>query len=351
MTQLVMYLFGERDPDVEVLLREARLQDLVLELLQVEEAMVPPDSRSVLEKAVHGGILVSDGLSYRAGENLTVVPASAERSLPALLRPALAPYVEIAREVAAELRTTYESTKTSRYFGWPDVSHTLLAGAFLDLAMGAEAYRPGVILRNPIPQTSVWAFPGVSAENGFGVQLVIGKDRLLFGQVWHRRCRRDGFRLGPKAVAELARVARSEAGDSTSKELLYLRHLKLVIRQEGEFRAQVPVFGPADTERLLPILSQGARWLVHDAIVPSMEVLAYHPWWRERIDQDAYRHAAVRLILEYGVDRVIEARILDPFPAGTELPVAWGRWLWEEACGPITLVRSHIASQWEKAST
>lgn len=349
MTQ-VLYLFGDGDPEMVLLLRDARVQDLVRQLSLEEHARVPSDPSPALVSAVRHRVLESDGRLYRAGEKLVVIPASAERSLPALLRPALAPYVEITREVVGELRGVYESTAASRRFGWPEVSHALVAGAFLDLAMGSEAYRPGVVLRHPLPQTSIWAFSGVSAENGFGVQLAVGRDRVLFAQLWHRRCPREGLRLSPEAVTELARVARGEAGGRISKELLYLRHLKLVAREEGELRAQVPVFTPADTERLLPILLEGARRLVHDVIIPGLDMLSYDTWWRERADQDAYRHAAVRLILEYGVDRVIAAKILAPFPVDGELPAAWGRWLWEEAEGPKTLVRSRVATEWEKTA-
>jgi hypothetical protein len=345
-----MYLFGDRDPEIDALLRDAGFQDLVRELFEGGEARIPEEVPPAFETAVRCGLLESDGTLYRAGGKLVVVPAAAERSLPSLLRPALAPYVEIAREVGAELREVYESLALVSRFKWPEVSHTLVAGTFLDLAMGSEAYRPGVVLRGPLPQTSVWAFPGVSAENGYGVQLSTGRGRLLFAQLWHRRSRREGLRLSPETVAELAKAARGEAAGGTSKELLYLRHLKLVAREDGGFRAQVPVFGPAETERLLPVLSEGARRLVHDVIVPALDMLVYDPYWRERADQDVYRHAAVRLILEYGIDRVIASRVLDPFPGREELPVAWGRWLWEEAEGPRTLVRSRVASQWEETA-
>jgi hypothetical protein len=53
---------------------------------------------------------------------------------------------------------------------------------------------------------------------------------------------------------------------------------------------------------------------------------------------DASRHAGVRLILEYGIDRVISAGLIDPFPEGAEIPLHLGRWLWREPAGGPELV-------------
>jgi hypothetical protein len=44
---------------------------------------------------------------------------------------------------------------------------------------------------------------------------------------------------------------------------------------------------------------------------------------------------AIRLILEYGIDRVISAGVCDPFPELPETPVEWGRWLWDDPEGDL----------------
>ena len=54
-------------------------------------------------------------------------------------------------------------------------------------------------------------------------------------------------------------------------------------------------------------------------------------------DPEAYRHAALRLILDLGIDRVISAGVCDPFPDLpnlSETPAAWGRWLWDDPTAP-----------------
>lgn len=345
MAELAIYLFGDNDPEIASLIRDRDFRGMVARLFAKPQAAIPPASPPAFEMAVHGGLLASDDGVYRAGPRLTLIPALAERELPDLLRPALAHYVEIAGDVAAELRVVHEETSAGARFGWAQVSHTLVAGLFLDLAMGIELFRSGRVLHRIVGETTVWAFEEVSAENAFGVQSnTAGEGRVLFAQLWHRRARRSGIRLNGGLVDRLAQVARGETVDRTSGELLYLRHVKLVRTRGSSLEVEVPVYLPGDAERLLKVLVPGARRLVEDAISPALSCLCDHPWWRERSRQDGYRHAAVRLILEYGIDRVIASRLLDPFPSG-EPPLEWGRWLWEEAEGLPTLIPRVAAGQ------
>jgi hypothetical protein len=346
LSELAVYLFGDNDPGIAALIRDPGFRGLIPPLFSNVEAAIPAVPPPSLEPAVRGRLLtVEDGV-YRAGPRLTAIPAGAERELPDLLRPALAHYVEIAGDVAAELRPIYEQTSAGQRFDWSQVSHTLIAGVFLDLAMGVELYRSGRVLHQLVGETTVWAFEGVSAENAFGVQLNTGGERrLAFVQLWHRRARLTRIQIRSALVDRLAQVARGEAVDRNSKELLYLRHVKLVRTAGSSLQVQVPVFGPHDTARLLPLLVQGARRLVEDAIVPSLDLLREQPWWKEKAGRDGHRHAAVRLILEYGIDRVIASKVLDPFPAGGDPPVEWGRWLWEEQEGPLTLIPQIVVGQ------
>jgi hypothetical protein len=117
--------------------------------------------------------------------------------------------------------------------------------------------------------------------------------------------------------------------------MLVLKHLQLVRTSAGAPRLQVPAFGASDAARLREPLEQGARRLVAGAIDPALALLKLHPWWRERVRSEAYRHVAIRLILEYGIDRVISADVCDPFPEPPEAPVEWGRWLWDDPAGDL----------------
>lgn len=342
---LVMYLYGERDPGIAALLREPSFQHLVGELFRTGEPALPREPPPWWDDALRLDLLAaggsgsagSAGSRYRAGRRLLLVPADAGRGVADLLRPALARYEEIAGATGAALRAAYGRTAAAERFSWPQVSHSVVAGLFLDLAMGREALRSGRISRRPTGDSVLWAFQGLSAENAYGVSAVPAGPAhpAFFAELWHRRARQTEPRLGPSLVEALSRIARGEPGGVHPRDLLVLRHLKLVRTAGGSLQLQVPAFGVADTARLSAPLKEGARQLVEGAIDPALELLEHHPWWRERLRSEAYRHVALRLILDAGIDRVIAAGICDPFPDGPDIPVEWGRWLWEGPAGDL----------------
>lgn len=352
MSTMALYLYGDRNLEIEALVRDDRFRRLVRELFAAGEAAVPSEPPTAWTQAVRHGLFTAEDGVYRAGPRLVAIPAAAEQDLPDLLRPTFAPYVEIAGDAAAELRAAFAQTAAGERFEWRQVEHAVVAGMFLDLAMGLEVYRSGEVLRPPMGDSVVWAFETVSAENAYGVQwtpAVAG--RAFFAELWHRKVKRAKSRLAAPVVEQLARVARGEAVDKSAKELLYLRHLKLVRTVDSALQVQVPCFGPTDAGRLLEPLTAWGRCLVADAIVPALETLLHHAWWRDRAQQDGYRHAAVRLVLEYGVDRVIGSRVLAPFPDTADLAAEWGRWLWQEPETPLTLVPSLAAREHPAAAS
>jgi len=340
---LVIYLFGDHNPRVAALLQERSFRHLVHDLFTTEEPDLPSQPPPVWEDATRLELLASDGERYRAGRRLVLIPATAERGLADLLRPALARYVDVTAAVGAELRAGYGQTAAAERFTWSQVGHSMLAGLFLDLATGREISRSGISCQTA-GDTVLWVFQGVSAENSFGVTAVPAgpPHRALFAELWHHRARRTEPRMSRSSlVAVLLRIARGERAAGSPEELLYLKHLKLVRTVGGSLQLQVPAFGAADAERLLVPLTEGARQLVAEAIVPALDILEdRHGWWRERIRHQAYRHAAVRLVLEYGIDHAISAGVCDPFLQAARLPVEWGRWLWEEPEGARTVIPS-----------
>lgn len=361
-----MYLFGDHDPEVAALLGKGEFGTLVEALFAADAAgglARPADLPSFWNDALRLELLASPAGDpggpgetgrYAAGRRLVLIPAAAERGAADRISAILAHYVEVAREVGDELRAVYPETAAAARFAWPQVSHTVIAGLFLDLAMGRQVQHSGQIPRHAAGETAVWAFEGISANNAFGVRAVMAEPprRALFGELWHHRTRRSEARLSPAMVEALARIAEGNGagavGGAGARELLYLKHLKLARTVEGALQLQFPAFGTADTERLLGPLTEGAGRLVEEAVLPALELLGRAPWWREAMQDAACRHAAVRLILEYGIDRTIAAGVCEPFPAAEELPVTWGRWLWEEplreeADTPRTLL-PHLAA-------
>jgi hypothetical protein len=340
-----MYAYGDQNPEIASLLRERSFQHLVGGLFRSEEATLPSEPPLLLQDAVRLDLLASSGTAYRAGRRLVLIPAAAEREVAGLLRPALESYVAVAARVKTDLLGTYTRTAVAEQFPWSRVSHSILAGLFLDLAMGLEVFRSGIIARPPSGDTVIWAFQGVSAENAYGVCSIPAASprRAHFGELWHHRARRSEPRLGHSHVALMIRCAHGEQGPNSPKDLLYLKYLGLVRKAGDSLQLQVPAFGTADTEQMLAPLTEGARRLVTEAIIPSLELLEHHPWWRQRVHHEAYRHAAIRLILEHGIDAVIASGACDPFPEAGEVSVEWGRWLWEEPDGPRT-VMPHLAA-------
>lgn len=336
------YLYGKGQPEVASLLNDARFRDLVRALAE-RRSPRQADFQEVAQRAVRCALLAANG-SLEPGPGLVLVPRGAEGAARRLTAPALGRYCEIAGEAIRDLERAYRDTAARRRFAWHEVCHALAAGMLLDLAVGSELYLAGRIERQPW-ETVVWAFEKVSASNSFGVRWLgaehcgrrengdaahhgDGAERCGFGQLWHRAVERPPLALSTSAVRQLYRVACGAPPDE--RELLYLRYLNLVERRQDGYRLCVPAWPAADFERLRAPLAAGARRLVDEALSPALAALLEHPWWRQRRGHDACLHAGVRLVLEYGIDRVVQAGHLPPFPRGSEVPAAWGRWLWAE---------------------
>ena len=331
--RMSLCLFGESKPEIASLMGDHGFRELVRRLFIAEVSSIPPNQASLFERAVCSHLLAAVGeQEYQAGPRLIPIPASAEQDLPELIRPILAHYVEIAACVTAELYAAYKETTASERFVWNEASHSLVAGMFLDLSMGREVFRLGRIAPRAAGDPIVWAFEHVSAENAYGVQRTFADENgSAIAQLWHRAIPRDTLRLKSSHVSTLLRIAAGDQLDRGSADVLYLRHLKLLRSAGSSLQVQVPFFGPSDVEKLQAVLTSGAERLVNDAVVPALESIGSHDWWRDKLQHEGYRHAAVRLILEYGVDRVIASKVLEPFPGGQDLFYSWGRWIWQPA--------------------
>lgn len=351
---MTLYLYGDRNARLAAAMKQPEFRHFVQQICDQDEISSDTVDPSGLGEAIETGLVEVTGDRYRTGPRLVVVPGKAEESAATLMRPALAHYVEIAGEVAGELEAAYAESASAGSVPWDEVVHTLMAGMFLDLAMGMEVYRSGEIARRPVGDSVVWAFEQVSGRNAYGVQwFAAPHHRAFVAQLWHRTVQRPELRLSHGMVDLLVRAACGQEGDSaeeeagSSKDALYLRYLGFLAGPGVEPVVRVPVFGVDETQRLLPILVEGARRLVGDAIRPALDGLGFDPWWRERIDKDPYRHAAVRLALEYGIDCVVGAKVIPAFPVG-KCPTAWGRWVWAEPEVASSLIPS-VATQSQEA--
>ena len=146
-------------------------------------------------------------------------------------------------------------------------------------------------------------------------------------QLWHVDVTRRPVALSAAMVEAVGRAALGESPALTPPDLLYLRFQRALRGAGGALAAGWPTLLPADVELLSPPLAAGGRRLLREVVLPVMERLAGHPWWRRIGEDDAYRHAALRLLLDYGTDRVFAAGLMPAVPDG-EAPPAWGRLVW-----------------------
>ncbi len=333
-----MYLFGEMEPDLWALARSPEIMGLFRQLFHRERVAGETAAEVAYNQATARGLLRNGGDGFAPGPKVVLVPMQAEEQLLRLVEPLLDTYLGIVSETVPELRRAWAAGAAAEGFEWPEVAHAVIAGMFVDLAVGRRLEIAREVREDQGPN-ALWIFERVSAGNPFGVQWLRHPGQpYVFSQLWHRRVPRQPPAFSPRLIEQMARLARRDSAGSSPGEMLLLRHLKLVDTRPGAPpRFHVPVFGPRDVELLQPPLEKGAERIVREVIEPAFELAAGHPWWRRTADEAPYRHAVVRLLLDYITDRMVDSGLLPPFPAVGEDGPGWGRWLVlesEEASSP-----------------
>lgn len=340
------YLYGDKSPEVDQVLAAPEFDVMVAPLLRSESATLPDKEAGsegssmgdIFRLAASSKLLTGTPVGYKAGRRLVAIPRQAEGGLGPLLDAPLRSYARLACEAVEPLREALEGTPVAHRHAWGDLCHTVVAGLLLDLAVGARLTELGIVQSKPSGDTVVWAFAQMSAKNSFGVQQWTVEDKkVMFAQLWHRRTPKRNTQLSPSMVERLLDLAGRDSDvdscgpDAATRRLdLYLRHLGLLRRQGDGSTLTFPCFGRLETARLLPLLTSFGRALVDECIVPALDSLKLHPWWIRHMENDAYVHAGVRLLLEYGTDRALSAGALPEFPSKPEFEASWGRWLWHE---------------------
>jgi hypothetical protein len=274
------------------------------------------------------------GGAWVPGPRMVLVPRTIERDFRTQVEPFLDRYVAIVRETLPALQQVYAGCSPAARVAWPAVCHTVVAGMLVDLSVGAQLHLAEGV-RKTHGRNVVWVFESIAARNGFGVRWNgTPSSHCGVAQMWHVRVKQPRLRLEPRMAEVLARHACGEPVQS-GPDVVYLRYIKLL--RGGEIT--VPAFLPADTERLLEPLMAGAARIVREAILPALERFRWQDLQSGTDAVEGYRHSAVRLLLEYAIDRVVDAGLIPPFPEGEGVPPAWGTWLWiEPAHRPARLV-------------
>lgn len=293
-----VYLYGEVSAEARAAVQQPGVQRGLRSFFTggrtAEASPFEGESDATMRAALACGALTLDGARYAPGPRLVLVNRRASRALRAGMDHALDRYLAVAAETIARLKTSYAACQAAERFAWPQVVHAVAAGMFLDLAVGARLGLAAALRREQGGHV-VWAFEEIESVNGYGVVWAeYAQSRTGVAQLWHRTVRRKPM-----------------PGDA------------------------IPVFGPQDTARLIAPLSEGADRLVAEAVTPILDLASRHSSWQHLRTRSSLTQAVARLVLEYGVDRVIDAGLIDPFPAGGDMPAAWGRWMWREpAEGP-----------------
>ena len=253
------------------------------------------------------GLITREPAPGAPGPRLVLVSRRQSRDLRAGMDRALERYLAITTETVAQLQVAYESCTAARRFSWREAEHAITAGLFLDLAVGQRLGLAAQLQREQRAHV-VWAFEHIESENGYGVILAehVGR-RAGVVELWHCGVRRTPLRLSERGVALLCEAA-----------------------ERSPAAAPMPVFTAGDTRRLIEVLDAGADRLVTEALDPILDLAFALASWRPLHARSSLRQAVARLVLEYGIDRVVDAGVLTPFPAGDAVPVHWGRWVWQE---------------------
>jgi hypothetical protein len=324
------YLFGLAAPVLVEALADPAFRAL-LQAMGSAAGADPTDlddaARARLAAWIDAGLVASVDGRLTPGRTVLLVPWEAEREVFSLTGCEIDRYLGIVTATLPALRRAFESSTTARRWSWEEVAHAVVAGMLMDLSVGRE-FRILNRVHAARGESVVWAFGNVSATHGVGVAWAESSSGDWgAGQLWHLAARRPAIRLSPTMVEVLGRLALGEPVARPSAELLYLRHRRLIGQQERGCEVRWPTFLPGDTRLLSAVLWAAGRRLLREAILPAIDRLADHPWWCRQKSDDSYRHALLRLALDYGTDRVFDAGLLSPPPVG-EPPPAWGRWLW-----------------------
>jgi hypothetical protein len=338
-------IYGDASLDLMRLVQNPGFASLLAPLF----AGMPGDTAraedAIVLEAARLDVIALDGRQYSGGRQLTTVPADAERDLRGLLAEPLTAYAGIFAEWVPRLREAFLAGRAAAEFTWADVAHTIVAGMTADIGVGRALALHEIAVTHH-GRRVVWAFERISAKNPFGVIWMRGStERRGVVQLWHGDVMRAPLRMAPAAVIALERIADGSPERADPKQVMYLRHLGLLRAGAGPPRPTIPVFVPEDADRLGAVIRGACRELVARAITPALAAIFDCGWWRDRAGDERARLAAMRLLLEYGTDGLINAGLLPRFPAGPAVPFAWGRWLWlepdgvEAAVGPPTFVR------------
>ncbi len=330
-----MICFGKNDPEIGGVLKERDFEPILAGLFLGEAGLAGMETGALAARALSCGLLRMEGEHLLPGPRMVLIPDRHEGELSALVEPALDRYLGVMSAVVPELRRAFQDCMAARRFSWDEVGHSLVAGLLMDLSIGRQLFARHPELR-PRLDSVVWIFERPRARNAFGVQFT--KDPLsgwAFAQLWHRGLERPALSIRGELAGLMGGLASGDPGDADAPGWLHLRYVGLVRRAGRGHELLVPSFAPEEWRHLAVRLHTGAGRLLEEAILPALVLLSNQPFWGDGAAAGRL-YTAVRLLLDYATDRVVDSGLLPAFPAREQASPAWGRWLWNEDVSPET---------------
>ena len=168
---LRVYLFGRAEPALAEAIGDARFQR-ALKAMAATQVCAGGDLDAEAAAGVAGwvdaGLLARDGDRLRPGRKLVLVSRRAEEELFSLSGADLDRYLGIVAAVVPRLTAAWDLTSAAARWPWAEVAHAVVGGLLLDLSVGRE-FEILRRVRSARGESVVWAFEGVSAEQGIGV--------------------------------------------------------------------------------------------------------------------------------------------------------------------------------------
>jgi hypothetical protein len=324
-------LFGRYDPEVGKMLAAPGFDAMLAGLFA--GAAPAPEAGSLAAQALAHGLLRAEADRLQPGPRMVLIPHHHEGELAALVEPALDRYLGVLSAVLPGIRQAFQECAAARRFSWDEVGHSLVAGLLMDLSVGRQLFARRPELR-PRQESVVWVFERPRARNAFGVQMA--KDPAsgwTLAQLWHRGLERSPLSIRDELVGFLGGLAAGDPGDADAPGWLHLRYVGLARRVGRSHDLLVPSFAPDEWLHLSTRLHAGAGRLLEEAIFPALGRLSGQPFWGDAAAAGRL-YTAVRLLLDYATDRLVDSGLLAAFPAREQAPPAWGRLLWNEDVAP-----------------
>jgi len=204
----------------------------------------------------------------------------------------------------------------------------------IDMGLRDQLLHLGFIQQQPI-DFWMWIFEGgTGAIHGFGVRLRgSNQEGGTFHELWHSSTRRPHLlKIDLPDIALLRSLARpggraaNDLNVEEQKQALKLSFFQLCRRRNERYFLNIPVLDAADGEEVRAEVRRICGDIMTGTVDCAMEEAAqiYSSEFSSSV-ADIFKHAFARVLMEHAMDRVLERRLIEPFPNIADF--SWGCWL------------------------